>query len=196
MILYRHHCDNILFSENNFYSQINCCEKKMCLNKSSFDLLLISFVYYTYNSLKERTENSGVLLNWNYLSKHLIFLMSSVVSVIFLFAKQPHTKHWCTTYWRCTTSQQFKNSVSENVRQESWKISLMEIAVKSRFIYLFYIHFQNQEKQPKQKVLLSCLRQKFLVSFWQLLALGLGSSSFFNPLRTTQNFPLNNTTNI
>ena len=35
----------------------------MCLNKNSFDLCLISFVFYARNSLKKQTENSGVLLN-------------------------------------------------------------------------------------------------------------------------------------
>ena len=36
----------------------------MCLNKDSFDLLLISFVFYTHNTLEKQTENSGILLNW------------------------------------------------------------------------------------------------------------------------------------
>ena len=36
----------------------------MCLKKTSFHLLLISFVFYTHNSLEKWTENSGVLLNW------------------------------------------------------------------------------------------------------------------------------------
>ena len=35
----------------------------MRLNKNSFDLLLISFVFYIRNSLEKQTENSGVLLN-------------------------------------------------------------------------------------------------------------------------------------
>ena len=35
----------------------------MCLNKNSFDILLISFVFYVHNSLEKQTENSGVLLN-------------------------------------------------------------------------------------------------------------------------------------
>ena len=36
----------------------------MCLNKNSFDLLLISFLFYISNSLEKWAENSGVLLNW------------------------------------------------------------------------------------------------------------------------------------
>ena len=36
--------------------------KKICLNKNSLDLLLISFVFYIRNSLEKRAENSGVLL--------------------------------------------------------------------------------------------------------------------------------------
>ena len=35
----------------------------MRFNKNSFDLLLISFVFYPRNSLEKKTENSGVLLN-------------------------------------------------------------------------------------------------------------------------------------
>ena len=35
----------------------------MCLNKNSFDLLLISIVFYTHNSLANQAENKGVLLN-------------------------------------------------------------------------------------------------------------------------------------
>ena len=35
----------------------------MCLNKNTFDLLLISFVFYTHNCLEKQTTNSGVLLN-------------------------------------------------------------------------------------------------------------------------------------
>ena len=35
----------------------------MCLNKNSFDLLLISFVFYIRYSLERQTKNSGVLLN-------------------------------------------------------------------------------------------------------------------------------------
>ena len=35
----------------------------MCLNKNSFNLLLISFVFYIRNSLEKQTKNSGVLLN-------------------------------------------------------------------------------------------------------------------------------------
>ena len=34
-----------------------------CLNKNSFDLLLICFVFHIRNSLEKQTENSGVLLN-------------------------------------------------------------------------------------------------------------------------------------
>ena len=37
----------------------------MCLNKNSFDFLLISFVFYMCNSLEKQAENGGVLLkNW------------------------------------------------------------------------------------------------------------------------------------
>ena len=35
----------------------------MCLNKNSFDLLLLSIVLYIPNYLEKRTENSRVLLN-------------------------------------------------------------------------------------------------------------------------------------
>ena len=35
----------------------------MCLNRNSFDLLLISFVFYVRNSLEKWAKNSGVLLN-------------------------------------------------------------------------------------------------------------------------------------
>ena len=38
--------------------------KKCCLNKTSFQLLLISFLFYSCNSLENRAENRGVLLNW------------------------------------------------------------------------------------------------------------------------------------
>ena len=38
----------------------------MCLNKNTFDLLSISFVFYIRNSLEKQTENSGVLLNCLY----------------------------------------------------------------------------------------------------------------------------------
>ena len=37
--------------------------------QNSFDLLLISFVFYICNSLEKQTENSGVLLNCLNLSK-------------------------------------------------------------------------------------------------------------------------------
>ena len=41
--------------------------KKMCLNKNSFNLLLILLIIdimYIRNSLEKGAENSGVLLNW------------------------------------------------------------------------------------------------------------------------------------
>ena len=44
----------------------------MCLNKNSFDLLLISFVFYIHNSLEKQTKNSGVLLNCTYTRLHTL----------------------------------------------------------------------------------------------------------------------------
>ena len=52
---------NILFK--NEHSQSWRTLLKMCLNKNSFDLSLISLVFYIRNSLEKQTENSEVLLN-------------------------------------------------------------------------------------------------------------------------------------
>ena len=49
----------------------------MCLKKNPFDIFLISFVFYTSNSLEERAENSRVLLNIkeDYIEKMSLFYL-------------------------------------------------------------------------------------------------------------------------
>ena len=49
----------------------------MSLKKNSFDIFLISFVFYTSNSLEEGAENSRVLLNIkeDYIEKMSLFYL-------------------------------------------------------------------------------------------------------------------------
>ena len=53
----------------------------MYLNKNSFDVLLIFFLFYTRNSLEKQAENSGVFIfSW---SKTRIFAASTITQYFF-----------------------------------------------------------------------------------------------------------------
>ena len=65
----------------------------MRFNKNSFELLLISFVFYIRNSLEKQTENYGVLLNW------LANLFITVFFVLFDEQKLFFPIEWSCWWW-------------------------------------------------------------------------------------------------
>ena len=95
----------------------------MCLNKNFFDLLLISFVFYTHNSLEKRAKNSGVL---------------TLISIL----------QWCDYFlffWRrWMFLDRFPDSITENIfiSKWYWHMALIKIfSITSKF-------FQFQKSSP------------------------------------------------